>query len=157
MTEIERKFLVKTDEFKQQADKKKLLIQAYLNTHPERTIRIRIDDDTAFLTIKGKSSDNGLSRFEWEKEIRVEDARKLLAICEPGKIEKYRYHVTVGNHTFEVDEFLDDNEGLTIAEVELENEEELFEKPHWLGTEVTGDKKYYNSNILTNPYKNWKE
>ncbi|MCM8569754.1 CYTH domain-containing protein [Gramella jeungdoensis] len=155
MTEIERKFLVNSDEFKKQADKKKLIIQAYLNTHPERTIRIRINDDEAFITIKGKSSQNGLSRFEWEKEIPVSEARELLKICEPGKIEKYRYHVNIGDHTFEIDEFLDDNEGLVLAEIELEKEDEHFEKPAWLGAEVTGNLDYYNSKLIENPYKNW--
>lgn len=157
MTEIERKFLVKNNDFKELADQKKLLVQAYLNTHPERTIRVRIDDSRAFLTIKGKSTSDGLSRFEWEKQIDVEEAQKLLQLCEPGKIEKHRYHVQVEGHTYEVDEFLGENEGLVIAEVELEHEEELFEKPYWLGAEVTGDARYYNSNILTNPFKNWKE
>ncbi|MCG9971091.1 CYTH domain-containing protein [Christiangramia crocea] len=155
MTEIERKFLVKSDEFKQQADKKKLIIQAYLNTHPERTIRIRINDDEAFITIKGKSSEDGLSRFEWEKEIPVKEARKLLQICEPGKIEKYRYHVDIGEHTYEIDEFLEENEGLVLAEIELEKEDEQFEKPEWLGEEVTGNLDYYNSKLIENPYKNW--
>lgn len=156
MTEIERKFLVRNDDFKEMADQKKLLVQAYLNTNPERTIRIRIDDDRAYLTIKGKSTKDGLSRFEWEKEIDLNEAKELLKLCEPGKIEKYRYHIQVEGHTYEVDEFLGDNEGLTIAEVELEHEEELFEKPYWLGKEVTGDTRYFNSNILTNPFKNWK-
>lgn len=157
MTEIERKFLVKSDEFKDQSRKKTLFIQAYLNTHPERTIRIRISDDRAFMTIKGKSSENGLSRFEWEKEIDINEARELLKICEPGKIEKYRYEVDFGDHTYEVDEFLDDNNGLVLAEVELQDENESFRRPAWLGTEVTGDLKYYNSNLINKPYKNWKK
>ena len=155
MTEIERKFLVKSDEFKKHADKKKLIVQAYLNTHPERTIRIRINDDEAFITIKGKSSKDGLTRFEWEKEIPVNEARKLLEICEPGKIEKYRYHVRVGDHTYEIDEFLEDNKGLVLAEIELEGEGEQFKKPDWLGAEVTGNLDYYNSKLIENPYKNW--
>ncbi len=155
MTEIERKFLVTKEDYRNQADSRRLIIQAYLNTHPERTIRIRINDDEAFLTIKGKSSEDGLSRFEWEKDIPIEEARKLLKICEPGKIEKYRYEVKDGKHTYEVDEFLEDNQGLVIAEIELENEEEKFNKPEWLGKEVTGNPDYYNSNLLTNPYKNW--
>ncbi|TBW27042.1 CYTH domain-containing protein [Gramella sp. KN1008] len=155
MTEIERKFLVKSDEFKTQADKKKLIVQAYLNTHPERTIRIRINDDEAFITIKGKSSEDGLSRFEWEKEIPISDAKELLKICEPGKIEKYRYHVEIGDHTYEIDEFMGANEGLVIAEIELAEEDEEFKKPGWLGKEVTGDLDYYNSKLIENPYKNW--
>ena len=156
MTEIERKFLVKSNDFKKEASKKILFIQAYLNTDPERTIRVRISDDKAFMTIKGKSSANGLSRYEWEKEISVDDAKELLEICEPGKIKKYRYLVNAGNHTFEVDEFKEDNEGVILAEVELEKEDEAFKKPEWLGKEVTGDLDYYNSNLIANPYKNWK-
>ncbi|PTX44943.1 adenylate cyclase [Christiangramia gaetbulicola] len=156
MTEIERKFLVSSNDFKEEASKKTLFIQAYLNTDPERTIRIRITDDKAFMTIKGKSSENGLSRFEWEKEIPLAEAKELLKICEPGKIEKYRYHINHGDHVYEVDEFLEDNHGLVLAEVELEHEEEEFKKPEWLGKEVTGNLDYYNSNLISNPYKNWK-
>lgn len=155
MTEIERKFLVKSDDYKKEASRKTLFIQAYLNTHPERTIRIRITDSEAFITIKGKSSENGLSRFEWEKEIPVDEAKRLLEICEPGKIEKYRYDVKVGDHIYEVDEFLDENEGLVLAEIELEKEEDDFKKPAWLGVEVTGNLDYYNSKLLTRPYKQW--
>jgi len=157
MQEIERKFLVKSDNYKEQASKKILFIQAYLNTHPERTIRIRISGDMAFMTIKGKSSENGLSRFEWEKEIAVNEAKELLKLCEPGAIQKNRYLVQLGKHTYEVDEFLEDNEGLVLAEVELETEEASFEKPEWLGEEVTGNLAYYNSNLIANPYKNWKK
>ena len=157
MQEIERKFLVKSEDYKDQASKKTLFIQAYLNTHPERTIRIRISGDSAYMTIKGKSSENGLSRFEWEKEIAVSEAKELLKLCEPGEIQKNRYLVQMGNHTYEVDEFLEDNEGLVLAEVELKTEEESFEKPGWLGEEVTGNLAYYNSNLIANPYKNWKK
>jgi len=156
MQEIERKFLVTSEKFKAQASKKTLFIQAYLNTHPARTIRIRISGDKAFMTIKGKSSESGLSRFEWEKEIPVTEAKELLKLCEPGKIEKYRYLIPFGDHTYEVDEFLEDNEGLVIAEVELESEEETFKKPDWLGEEVTGNLDYYNSNLIAKPYKSWK-
>ena len=157
MQEIERKFLVKSDDFKNQASEKILFIQAYLNTHPERTIRIRISGDHAFMTIKGKSSENGLSRFEWEKEIAMTDAQELLDLCEPGKIKKNRYLIHVGDHTYEVDEFLEDNKGLILAEIELESEKESFEKPDWLGEEVTGNLKYYNSNLIRKPFKNWKK
>lgn len=155
MTEIERKFLVKSNDFKKEATKKTFFIQAYLNTHPERTIRIRITDDKAFMTIKGKSSENGLTRFEWEKEIPVDEAKRLLEICEPGKIEKYRYEVKAGDHIYEIDEFLEENEGLVLAEIELEKEDDNFEKPAWLGEEVTGNLDYYNSKLLTHPYKHW--
>lgn len=156
MQEIERKFLVTSDKFKEQASKKTLFVQAYLNTHPERTIRIRISGDQAFMTIKGKSSENGLSRFEWEKQLPENEARELLKLCEPGKIEKYRYLIPFGAHTYEVDEFLEDNEGLVLAEVELQSEEEEFKKPDWLGEEVTGNLDYYNSNLIAKPYRNWK-
>lgn len=156
MQEIERKFLVASDTFKEQATKKTLFIQAYLNTHPERTIRIRISGEQAFMTIKGKSSENGLSRFEWEKEIPITEAKELLKLCEPGKIEKYRHLIPLGDHIYEVDEFLEDNDGLVIAEIELESEDEKFKKPDWLGKEVTGNLDYYNSNLIAKPYKNWK-
>lgn len=155
MQEIERKFLVKSDEFKEQASQKTLFVQAYLNTDPERTIRIRISGDKAFMTIKGKSSKNGLTRFEWEKPIELEEAKELLKLCEPGKIEKYRYLISAGAHTYEVDEFLEDNAGLVLAEIELENEDDNFEKPDWLGEEVTGNADYYNSNLIAKPYKTW--
>ena len=155
MQEIERKFLVTSDDFKEQASKKTLFIQAYLNTHPERTIRIRISGEQAFMTIKGKSSENGLSRFEWEKEISIKEAKQLLELCEPGKIKKYRYLIQFGDHIYEVDEFREDNEGLTLAEIELESEEEKFEKPDWIGEEVTGNLDYYNSNLIAKPYKTW--
>ncbi|CAL68330.1 CYTH domain-containing protein [Christiangramia forsetii] len=156
MQEIERKFLVTSDKFKEQASKKTLFIQAYLNTHPERTIRIRISGDNAFMTIKGKSSENGLSRFEWEKKIPLGEAKELLKLCEPGKIEKYRHLIPFGDHTYEVDEFLENNNGLVIAEVELQSEDEKFKKPDWLGKEVTGNLDYYNSSLIAKPFKNWK-
>ncbi|MUP45028.1 CYTH domain-containing protein [Gramella sp. BOM4] len=156
MKEIERKFLVNSEEYKKKYRRKYQISQAYLNTDPDRTIRVRINDQKAYLTIKGRSSENGLTRFEWEKEIPLDEAKMLLNICEPGKIEKLRYEVEEGEHVYEVDEFHDNNEGLVIAEVELEDEEEDFHKPGWLGKEVTGNKQYYNSNLLTNPYKNWK-
>lgn len=157
MIEIERKFLVVSDVFKQKAFEKVEIKQGFLNTDPERTVRVRIRDEEAFLTVKGKSSRDGLSRFEWEKEINKKEAENLLEICEPGKIEKTRYLVASGKFTFEVDEFHGENEGLCIAEVELETKNDFFFKPDWLGKEVTGDVKYYNSQISKNPYKTWKE
>ena len=153
--EIERKFLVAGD-FRPFVRKAIRITQGYLNSAPERTVRVRIKGEKGFITIKGKASESGASRFEWEKEIPVDDVRELLKICEPGVIDKTRYLVDVGNHTFEVDEFYGDNEGLTVAEVELGSEDEAFEKPSWLGEEVTGDVKYYNSMLMKNPYKNWK-
>ncbi|MGM0392103.1 MAG: CYTH domain-containing protein [Bacteroidota bacterium] len=155
MTEIERKFLVKSDAFKSDAYQKTRIVQGFLNTHPERTVRIRINGQQAFLTVKGKSSENGLSRFEWEKEIEVKEAEDLLKLCEQGIIEKDRYLVEIENHIFEVDEFHGQNEGLIIAEIELNAEEDTFSKPFWLGEEVTGDIRYYNSQLSKKPYLNW--
>ena len=144
MQEIERKFLI-AGEFKSLAVKSVQITQGYLSSTPERTVRVRIKGDKGFITIKGGVNDKGFSRFEWEKEISVAEAEELLQICEPGIIEKTRYLVPSGKHTFEVDEFSGDNEGLIIAEIELESENEAFEKPAFLGQEVTGDRKYYNS------------
>lgn len=152
--EIERKFLVKGD-FKLSSTKSTRITQGYLSSIPERTVRVRIKGDKGFITIKGIGDAGGASRYEWEKEIPVKDVEELLKICEPGVIDKTRYLVPAGNHTYEVDEFYGDNEGLTVAEVELGDADEKFEKPEWLGEEVTGDVKYYNSMLMKNPYKNW--
>lgn len=155
MTEIERKFLVTSSVFKDESFKQIRITQGFLNTDPERTVRIRLKDDEGILTVKGKSSENGLSRFEWEKEISKTEAEALLKLCEKGIIDKTRYKVKVDNHIFEVDEFYGENEGLIIAEVELNHENETFTKPNWLGREVTGITKYYNSQLSKNPFKNW--
>ncbi len=152
--EIERKFLV-NGEFKIYASTQHKIEQGYLSTNPERTVRIRIADEKAFITIKGKSNKAGTSRLEWEKEITVEEAKKLISICEPGVIAKTRYHIKAGSHMFEVDEFYGENKGLVIAEIELQSEDEAFIKPDWLGKEVTGDAKYYNASLIKNPFKNW--
>ncbi|AXJ00718.1 adenylate cyclase [Cyclonatronum proteinivorum] len=152
--EIERKFLVKGD-FKDAASKQMRITQGYLSSVPERTVRVRIKGDKGFITIKGIGSSSGASRYEWEKEIPVREVNELLEICEPGVIDKTRYQVPFSGLTFEVDEFYGDNEGLTVAEVELSSEDQAFEKPEWLGEEVTGDVKYYNSMLMKNPYKNW--
>ena len=154
--EIERKFLVKNTAFRTESNQKKHLKQGYLNADKKRTVRIRIADEIAFITVKGESNSTGISRFEWEKEITKREAEELLLLCEPCLIEKTRYLIDVGRHTFEVDEFLGDNEGLILAEVELRSEAEDFIRPNWLGPEVTGDPKYYNSSISKNPYKKWK-
>lgn len=153
--EIERKFLVNSTEFKQKAYQRNYIKQGFLNSDKNRVVRIRLKDDTGFLTIKGKSNKAGTTRFEWEKEIDKTDAQNLFMLCEKGIIEKYRYLVKVGNHIFEVDEFLGDNKGLLIAEVELTSENEFFKKPLWLGKEVTGQEKYYNSNISKHSFKDW--
>ena len=153
--EIEKKFLV-AGEFKESAKKATRITQGYLSSVPERTVRVRVKGDKGYITVKGIGNDSGASRFEWEKEIPVEDVRDLLKICEPGVIDKTRYLVDCDGHTFEVDEFYGDNEGLVVAEVELGDEDEAFTRPSWLGEEVTGDKKYYSSMLVKNPYKNWK-
>ncbi len=153
--EIERKFLVKNNSFKKDAFKSTRIVQGYLSSVPERTVRVRIKGDKGYLTVKGIGNESGASRFEWEIEIPKQDAQNLLKICEPGVIDKTRYLVKAGNHTFEVDEFYGDNEGLVVAEVELESEDQTFEKPDWLGEEVTGDPRYYNSMLMKNPFKNW--
>ena len=132
MIEIERKFLVTSNAFKEESIKRIRIIQGFLNTDKDRTVRVRLKGEKGFLTVKGKSTNNGLSRFEWEKKIPKTDAEALLKLCEKGIIDKVRYEIKVGNHIFEVDEFLGDNEGLTIAEVELNSENEPFEKPDWL-------------------------
>lgn len=155
MIEIERKFLVKSDDYKSEATSKTRIVQGFLNTDPSRTVRVRIKGDAGFITVKGKSNATGTSRFEWEKEISVEEADALLKLCEKGILDKYRYEITVGNHVYEVDEFFGDNEGLTIAEIELNDENESFQKPTWLGIEVTGEVKYYNSQLSKHPFKNW--
>lgn len=152
--EIERKFLV-AGEFKSLAIKETRITQGYLSSVPERTVRVRVKGEKGFITIKGIGSESGASRYEWEKEIAVEEVNELLKLCEPGVIDKTRFLVKSGEHTFEVDEFYGDNEGLTVAEIELSSEDENFIKPEWLGEEVTGDVRFYNSMLMKNPYKNW--
>lgn len=155
MQEIERKFLVISEAFKSEAHKRTHIVQGFLNTHPERTVRVRVQGNEGFLTIKGKTNKSGLSRFEWEKQISQAEAQDLLHLCEPGIIEKTRYEVDFEGHTFEVDDFTGENEGLVIAEIELSSETEPFSKPKWLGKEVTGNIDYYNSNLSKNPFKTW--
>ena len=153
--EIERKFLVRGD-FKAYAYQSFRIVQGYLSSVPERTVRIRVKGEQGYLTVKGKSDVHGVTRYEWEKEIAREDAEELLKLCEPGVVDKFRYLVKVGGHIFEVDEFLGENKGLLLAEVELKQEDELFEKPEWLGEEVTGDLRYYNAMLAHLPYRSWK-
>jgi CYTH domain-containing protein len=153
--EIERKFLVKSDAFKDQAFNSYNIKQGFLNSHKERTVRVRLKKDEGILTIKGESSEDGLTRFEWEKKISESDAVDLLQLCENGIVDKTRYEISSGKHTFEVDEFYGDNKGLIIAEVELKSTDEVFVKPSWLGKEVTGVIKYYNAELSKHPFKSW--
>jgi adenylate cyclase len=156
MQEIERKFLVRNHLFKFLARAKKNIAQGYLNTNPERTVRVRIANEKAFLTIKGIGNESGMTRFEWEKEIPLDEAKSLLLLCEKGVIEKTRYEIPVGNHLYEVDEFHGENQGLIVAEIELTAENEAFEKPDWLEIEVTNNERYYNAYLSRNPFKDWK-
>jgi len=155
MLEIERKFLVLSTVFLKEAYNENRIVQAYLNSNPERAVRIRIKDSKGYLTIKGKGNASGTTRLEWETEIQLKDAENLLLICEEGRIDKTRYEVQVGRHLFEVDVFKGKNEGLVIAEIELGTEEEEFEKPHWLGMEVTSDERFYNAYLSKHPYQSW--
>ena len=152
--EIERKFLVKGD-YKKEAYKAYHIIQGYICLIPGKSVRVRIRDNEGFLTIKG--SPTGITRYEWEEPIPLEEAEQLLKLCGEGVIDKTRHLVKAGNHTFEVDEFHGDNEGLVVAEVELGSEDEAFERPLWLGEEVSSDRRYRNSALITNPYKNWEK
>lgn len=154
--EIERKFLVAGD-YKSEAYASVRITQGYLSRVPERVVRIRIKGDRGFITIKGTTNDTGLSRFEWEKEIPLADAQSLLKLAEPGVIDKTRHLIknTDGKHIWEVDEFHGDNEDLVMAEIELESESDTFDKPSWLGKEVTDDKRYYNAYLSEKPYKTW--
>lgn len=155
--EIERKFRVVSDDYKTMAFAHSRIKQGYISSRQGVTVRVRQRGDCGFLTIKGPSLDGGLSRYEFEKEISLDDANHLFGLCEPGIIDKTRYLVKSGNHTFEVDEFYGDNEGLVMAEVELSTPDEPFLRPSFLGDEVTGDRRYYNSHLRINPYKLWKE
>ena len=155
--EIERKFLVNGD-FRKDVFRSLRIVQGYLSSVPERIVRVKIKGEKGFITVKGACNTSGISRFEWEKEIEADEALSLLQLCEPGIIDKTRHLIknTDGTHLWEVDEFHGDNDGLIIAEIELRNENEPFDKPTWLGEEVTGDPRYYNAQLKENPYKNWK-
>lgn len=154
--EIERKFLV-VGEFRDQAYGSSRIRQGYIASGKGRTVRVRIRDKKGYLTIKGPSDVAGLARYEFEMEIPLADAEDLMKICEPGIIDKTRYLVRCGTHVFEVDEFYGENEGLTMAEVELGSEDEPYEKPDFLGKEVTGDRRFYNSHLRQNPYRLWRD
>lgn len=155
MREIERKFLVTSLAGISEAETAEKIAQGYLNSNPERTVRVRIKNNYGFLTIKGKSDATGTTRFEWEKEIPIHDAEALLLLCEKGVIEKTRYKIKKGNHIFELDVFEGANKGLVIAEVELKSANESFEKPNWLGEEVTNDERYYNVFLSKKPFTEW--
>lgn len=146
-TETERKFLIR-GEFRHLAVKEINITQAYISGSSDKTIRIRIAGDSAWLTIKSRIHGKEFARNEWEFPIPVADAREMLQICLPGRIHKTRYLVPSGKHTIEVDVFHEKNEGLMIAEIELSSEDEKFDKPEWLGEEVTGNPQYYNSNLI---------
>lgn len=154
--EIERKFLVKDDSYREQAESCSRIRQGYICSMRGRTVRVRIRDKKGYLTIKGPSDKSGISRYEWEHELPLNEAEELMQLCEPGMIDKTRYLVKAGNHTFEVDEFYGENQGLVVAEVELESEDETFQRPAFLGEEVTGQVKYYNSFLMKVPYNRWK-
>ena len=153
--EIERKFLVRDSSYRQAARSSSHIQQGYLSSGRGCTVRVRLRDDEAYLTIKGPSADGGLSRYEFEKTISRDEGEHLLQLCEPGIIDKTRYLVDCGSHTFEVDEFHGDNQGLVMAEVELRAADEPYERPPFLGDEVTGDRRYYNSHLRRYPYKDW--
>ncbi len=154
--EIERKFLIQSD-YKHLATSSSRIKQGYICSQSGRTVRVRLRDDKSYLTIKGPSRNGGLTRYEFEKEISRDEALSLLTLCEPGIIDKVRWLVPAGNHVIEVDEFFGDNEGLVVAEVELRHEDEEFERPAFLGLEVTGQRRYYNSPLRLHPYKEWTE
>lgn len=155
--EIERKFLVKHGHaYRLAASSVSHIRQGYIPADGA-TVRVRMRDDKAYLTIKGKSSDGGMTRYEFEKEITLDEASHLLELCRGGVIDKHRYLVKSGRHIFEVDEFHGVNDGLVMAEVELGSETEVFEKPDFIGPEVTGDMHFYNSHMLGNPYSDWKQ
>lgn len=157
MIEIERKFLVNDMSFVSKAYEENYIIQGYLNSDPQRTVRIRIKNTDGFITVKGRSNSSGMSRFEWEKTIELDHAKALLNLCEEFVIEKTRYLIKADDLIFEVDIFHGKNQGLILAEIELTSEQQQFLIPSWLGKEVTADKKYYNSYLSKNPFSTWTE
>ena len=153
--EVERKFMVRGNSYRQLAYASDRIKQGYICSGHGRTVRVRFRGGRGYLTIKGPSLDGGLSRYEFEKEITPDEAEQLFCLCEPGIIDKTRWLVKSGQHTFEVDEFHGDNDGLVIAEVELASEDEAYEKPAFIGKEVTGDRRFYNSHLRANPFSVW--
>ncbi len=154
LQEVERKFLVK-GEFKSRAYAHHRMVQGYICSESGRTVRVRISENKGFLTIKGPSDASGVTRFEWEHELPLHEAEELMKLCQPGKIDKTRYLVQEGDHVFEVDEFHGENTGLLVAEIELRHADESFTKPDFIGEEVTGDRRYYNSELMKLPFCNW--
>lgn len=154
--EIERKFLVKDGSYHQSAFSSSRIRQGYICSARGRTVRVRIRDEKGYLTIKGPSNAAGTSRYEWEKELPLAEAEELMSLCEPGRIDKTRYLVRFGSHIWEVDEFYGENQGLVVAEVELIEEAESVSLPAFVGEEVTGQVKYYNSFLMKEPYSTWK-
>ncbi|MBR1733050.1 MAG: CYTH domain-containing protein [Alloprevotella sp.] len=152
--EIERKFLV-AGEYKSLATSHSRILQGYICSGRGRTVRVRLRGDCGYLTIKGPSADGGLSRYEFEKEITVDEALSLMTLCEPGIIDKERWLVPFCGHVFEVDEFHGTNEGLVVAEVELGSPDEAVEFPPFIAQEVTGDRRYYNASLRVYPYRDW--
>ena len=155
MREVERKFLVTSEDFREAAESELHIQQGFLSTDPERTVRVRLQNGSGKITVKGISDRAGISRFEWERDITSDEASMLLKLCTGTLIAKTRYCVPIGNHIFEVDVFEGANSGLIVAEVELEDPDEPFQKPSWLGEEVTGDPKYYNAQLSINTFKQW--
>lgn len=153
--EIERKFMVRGSGYRQLAYASDRIKQGYICSGHGRTVRVRLRGGRGYLTIKGPSLDGGLSRYEFEKEITPDEAEQLFRLCEPGIIDKTRFLVKSGQHTFEVDEFYGENEGLVMAEVELSAPDEPYEKPAFIGKEVTGDRRFYNSHLRVNPFSAW--
>lgn len=153
--EIERKFLVKNNDYKSESYNVSFIKQGFLNSNKKRVVRVRIIDSKGYITVKGLSSEDGTTRYEWEKEILIEEANSLLNLCEEGVVEKKRFFVKAGNHIYEIDEFKNMNEGLIVAEIELNSVDESFEKKTWLGVEVTGIAKYYNSELSKHPFTKW--
>ena len=153
--EIERKFLVLDDSYKHEAFSSYRIQQGYICRTRGKTVRVRIRDEQGFITIKGPSLDGGLSRYEFEQEIPLADAEQLMKLCEVGVIDKTRWLVKSGSHTFEVDEFHGENQGLVVAEVELAHQTESFKKPYFIGKEVTGDRRYYNAQLCQHPFREW--
>ena len=153
-TEIERKFLV-CGEFMDKGTESTEIVQGYLSSSPGNTVRVRVRNGKGYITVKGKAGVSGIERYEWEMEIPVSDARELLKVCEPFPVEKTRYLVPYGGHIFEVDVFHGENSGLVMAEIELDSADEAFEKPPWLGEEVSFDPRYFNAALAAKPYNRW--